>query len=884
MKNMTLKTRPFFFAAQWLCLTALLLSLSGCSIPAAAGKKDARAEVSGASGSILVMRGGRAVVTAEPGSGQEPGADLPLPELRFSWSSYQKPPRYELPRAGQRHFFGFRITPDYAAATRAFLAGDGETALKYLDRVDRERGKDKVLAWRVSYERVMTLIMMGRPDLAESELGRTEKREIEFLGSSMGTLGLRAEVRFWHGDIGGALEETAKVIRVLGGWQLQTEYEIPPDDITRMTIDGAARLRAYTVRGMCLLALGRYREARHWLELAAKGSDDVARIFAAYGGGFISNFPEVYYGTGMCLTALGVSLLAEDPDSSRTAEILRWASDYFNAIGYAAGNVAIEAAKAQVLLDTGYPRPAEAAASKGLALAEKLELLDFIWRLEAVRGEAFQKMGREKEAEKSLRVAQSTVDLISGTMTTDEAKVRFGAGKETITRSLAAIDLKKKDHETLFEDLERGRARAFVSMLARRSVGADREPRLVAEIRALDEAILKERRRKTAFSSAGKTRDNLELELLEKRTGIVNTLRGRDPELADAFSVASAGLDSVRNKLRPGERMVYVIPAGDSEPIRLLFISGERVSLKELPVTGRGLRDRLESFHRARKDQTGRSVALVERKAAGQRAASEERAVLRALAKDLALGEWGHPETVYIVPSGRFYFIPWGALDAGFPIVVLPTGGWVGRSAPAKKDSAAASVLGDPEFGGRLPQLEGARREALAVAAKYHVRPLIGMEASEARLRTSVGKGADVLHLATHALYDPHLPLQSALILTDGREAAPLTAERIFEKPLPARHVILSACETGMGRVAAGDDLVGLVRSFYLGGTEAILSSLWPVDDEATRLFMETYHAALKSGNYGAAWLAARDELKKRGFAPSLYGAFILGGSSGLTH
>jgi tetratricopeptide (TPR) repeat protein len=881
---MTLKTRPLCCAALWLCLGYLLLLLSGCSIPAAAGKKDSRVQGSGESGVILAMRGGRAVMVAEPKSEKEPGADLPLPELRFSWSSYQKPPRYELPRAGQRHFFGFKITPDYSAATRAFLAGDGETALKYLDRVERERGKDRILAWRISYERVMILIMMGRPDLAESELSRTEKREIEFLGSSLGTIGLRAEVRFWHGDIEGALEETAKVIRVLGGWQLQTEYEVLPDDITRMTIDGAARLRAYTVRGMCLLARGRYREARHWLELAGKGSDDVARIFATYGGGFISNFPEVYYGTGMCLTALGVSLLAEDPESSRAGEILRWASDYFNAIGYAAGNVAIEAAKAQVLLDTGHPRPAEAAASKGLALAEKLELLDFIWRLEAARGEALQKMGRAKEAEISLRLAQSAVDLICGTMTTDEAKVRFGAGKEMITRYLAAIDLKKKDYETLFEDLERGRARAFVSMLARRGVGADREPRLVAEIRALDEEILKERQRKTALSSRGKTRNNLELELLEKRIRLVNALRGRDPELADAFSIASVGLDNVRGRLRPGEMMVYVIPAGESESIRLLFISGKQVFIKELSITWQGLRDRLESFHRARKEQAGRAVTLVERKAAGQRASSDEKAALDVLAKDLALSEWGSPKTVYIVPSGHFYFIPWGALDQGFPFVVLPTGGWVVRSAPVKNESTAASVVGDPEFGGRLPQLEGARKEAMTVAEQYHVRPLIGTEASESRLRASVGKGVDVLHLATHALYDSHLPLQSALILTNGRTAAPLTAERLFEKPLPARHVILSACETGMGRVAAGDDLIGLVRSFYLGGTEAILSSLWPVDDEATRLFMETYHVSLKRGNYGAAWLAARDTLKKRGLAPSLYGAFILGGSSGLTH
>jgi hypothetical protein len=125
---------------------------------------------------------------------------------------------YELPRAGQRHYSGFTLTPDYLAATRAFLAGDGETALNYLDRVDRDPGKeDRVLAWRISHERIATLIMMGRPDLAESELAGAEKREVAFLGNSTGTLGLRAEVRFWLGDIEGALEDTAEIVRILGG-------------------------------------------------------------------------------------------------------------------------------------------------------------------------------------------------------------------------------------------------------------------------------------------------------------------------------------------------------------------------------------------------------------------------------------------------------------------------------------------------------------------------------------------------------------------------------------------------------------------------------------------------------------------------------------------
>jgi CHAT domain-containing protein len=82
-----------------------------------------------------------------------------------------------------------------------------------------------------------------------------------------------------------------------------------------------------------------------------------------------------------------------------------------------------------------------------------------------------------------------------------------------------------------------------------------------------------------------------------------------------------------------------------------------------------------------------------------------------------------------------------------------------------------------------------------------------------------------------------------------------------------------------MGRTVAGDDTLGLTRSFYLAGALAVLSSLWPVDDAGTKFFMTTFHKYAAKGHYGGAWLAARNAARKRGFPPSVYGAFVLGGA-----
>ncbi|MBM3554235.1 MAG: CHAT domain-containing protein, partial [Alphaproteobacteria bacterium] len=186
----------------------------------------------------------------------------------------------------------------------------------------------------------------------------------------------------------------------------------------------------------------------------------------------------------------------------------------------------------------------------------------------------------------------------------------------------------------------------------------------------------------------------------------------------------------------------------------------------------------------------------------------------------------------------------------------------------------------DPAFGGVMPALPGAREEAQAVAQVLGVPALVGEGATEAALRKAMGEGVETLHLATHGLFNLADPLRSALFVSEGGRAKAITAERLFANPLKARLVVLSACETGIGEAAAGDDFLGLPRSFYLGGARTVLASLWPVDDRATTAFMRVFHERARGGDYGAAWLAARETLIQAGEPPWIHGAFVLGGAA----
>lgn len=642
--------------------------------------------------------------------------------------------------------------------------------------------------------------------------------------------------------------------------------------------------------GLVLIAKGQYGAALPWLELADQAMNNVMYVSRHwfYSIGF-HRPPEILWGRAVILTYLGATILALDPDSERTREIFSHAEEYFNAVGFKPGHLLIEFFKAQSLIAAKRPAEAQAVALKGLSLAEQLGLIDFVWQLETLRGTAMMDLGRWDEAERAFRHAQNVVDQIAGTMVADAHKIRFGVGKDAIIRNLVKIDLRKNQLLRLFEDLERSRAQAFVSQLASRVVAAGREDAITSQIRILDKDILWERQKKNAVVGIESVDVNREQLLLDNRVAMVTTLRARDPDLADAFSVAAASLESVQKMLPVNVAMIYSLPADRDQPLSLLVITKTDVRLKALPVNAVKLRAHLDAF----------SEAIASANVHGQQAAVErgrdlllhaqhpdanvlgQQAAIEQLREDFDLANWGSLRAVYFVPSGDAYFVPWGALNIPFPIAVLPTGSWVTRGSRSLSQSAKAAVVGDPTFGGLLAQLPGARAEALAISQQYGTAPLIGAEATEANLRDQVGAGVDVLHLATHALYDPIYPLQSALIITDGQKAVPLTTEKLFERPLRAKLVVLSACETGMGHVTGGDDLLGLARSFYLGGASSVMASLWPVEDEATRIFMEVFHANSKNGAFGQAWLAARDAVRAKGFPPSSYGAFILGGSLG---
>ncbi len=108
--------------------------------------------------------------------------------------------------------------------------------------------------------------------------------------------------------------------------------------------------------------------------------------------------------------------------------------------------------------------------------------------------------------------------------------------------------------------------------------------------------------------------------------------------------------------------------------------------------------------------------------------------------------------------------------------------------------------------------------------------------------------GHAVLHLATHARLDDQRPWSSEIVFNPDDPDGRLRAAEIGALRLDARLAVLSACETGSGRVLSGEGVLGLSSAFLGAGVPAVVASLWPVEDAATARLMDRFYRELAGG------------------------------------
>lgn len=243
-----------------------------------------------------------------------------------------------------------------------------------------------------------------------------------------------------------------------------------------------------------------------------------------------------------------------------------------------------------------------------------------------------------------------------------------------------------------------------------------------------------------------------------------------------------------------------------------------------------------------------------------------------------------------IVPHGVLHYLPFGAfrdprteryLIEDSTITYAPSASSIrflrDKETPVK---GKALVIGAPA--GVSPELPGAMREAMMVGNELQSVPMVGAAAKESLLYQLKGD-VDLVHIAAHGFYEADTPLFSRLALAegDGSDGNLEVQEILSDVDLTGVNlVVLSACQTALGKGSAGDEIVGLTRALLYAGTPGVISTLWDIGDDAAAALMNHFYCRLLSGDSAADALRHAQLQLLRGDYPDprQWAAFTLNG------
>ncbi|MCB1888498.1 MAG: CHAT domain-containing protein [Rhodocyclaceae bacterium] len=492
----------------------------------------------------------------------------------------------------------------------------------------------------------------------------------------------------------------------------------------------------------------------------------------------------------------------------------------------------------RALLETGQLAEAREGLDKLLAAPAAPANGEIFWMMLYDRGRIAVREGNTDDAIRYFRQAIEAIELQRSSINTEAAKIGFVGDKQAVYAELIEMLLAAGRNNTAFDYMERSKARALVDMLAAKNdflVSGARSGEARETFSRLKEAMLQ--RQVQVPVSGDATRGSVQtmsLEEIKARLAVIA------PDLASLISVSSLTTSDVEARLNAEEAVLEYYGHGGKLYAALLHEG--KVDVTE--IASDGLQEAVRAFRRAIEERT-----------------DDVEAQARTLYDRLIRPVKGLERTanLLIVPHGILHYVSFGALHDGDDYWLekrsmrfLPSASVVGFIDVPKEVRAPKQLLafGNPDLGDPRFDLPSAQREVEVISAMVpESRAFVRAQASETEFKQNASRYR-YLHIASHGEYNADNALQSRLLLAkDGSNDGSLTTDELYNLQLDADMVTLSACETGLGTVLSGDDVVGLTRGFLYAGASNIVASLWQVDDDATTLLMQTFYRRLDAGD-----------------------------------
>jgi CHAT domain-containing protein len=479
---------------------------------------------------------------------------------------------------------------------------------------------------------------------------------------------------------------------------------------------------------------------------------------------------------------------------------------------------------------------------QSIALANQIRRTGGLPNLYQGLARALAGLGRTEEALAAAKEAVRHVEDLRADLGESELRSGFFEGKQGIYHQAVHLALQARQPEEAFALAERSRSRTFLDLLGSQTTLSKGRTRALVDEEVRLRARLAEARAEAQGSGGSEESDRARAlaEALDRDyRAFLGRVRKESLEQASLMAVEPVTLSEIQGLLPEGTTLLeylvsengVVVWVVDRQHAKVLRLPGDRPSL-------------IAQVRRFRGAIT--SIARI----------AEVQAQAQALHRRLL--EPARPEIrgdrLVIVPHGVLHYLPFSALrsPAGrwvvedYALSTLPSASVLryladkGTAAPA-----TALVIGNPDLGVELA-LPWAEREARMVGQRGPgATVLLGADATEAQVKKLL-ENVGLVHFATHGALSEADPLSSAVLLVPGGgEDGRLEVREVFGLDLHAKLVVLSACETGLGKLSRGDELVGLQRAFLYAGTPAVVTTLWKVDDRASYELVRAFYKQL---------------------------------------
>ncbi len=511
---------------------------------------------------------------------------------------------------------------------------------------------------------------------------------------------------------------------------------------------------------------------------------------------------------------------------------------------------------------------------KALELAQSMSLRETEWR--SIFGMAKLLLSDNPEkAEQLLLEAVSVIESMRSDIKILQLKDRFLSNKLSVYETLCRLLADRGKIVESFEIAERSRSRNFIDLLGNQRLSLNRSiDQKLYDLQTLLRSRIEEQEVLLAQSIEKTERQIYEQTLVGLRNDfetLMLEIQAENPQLSALVSVGDFSAEKLIQKLEPDVALIayYIL----EKEIFYWLIRPKGIKLFRIAVDRRDFSESILDYRRR--------IQNIEP------LADESRVLFNTLLTPV-MPYLKEVKKLGIIPHGPLHYLSFSTLSNSddylidlFPIFYLPSASVLNYTIGKrfKEKNIRVLALGNPDLGDPAFDLPFSEQEIHSIKWNFpNVTVMTKERATEKWVVDNIAKFG-IIHMASHGQFDPINPLFSAIKLTKGGgEDGNLEAAEIFGLKINADIVVLSACQTGLGRVTKGDDVIGLNRAFFYAGTHTIVSSLWRVSDVSTAVMMKEFYRQYMYHNKSESLRLATLHVKKRFPHPGYWGAFTLVG------